>query len=145
MESWRHVFREGVVPSLGNDELAALRKALEEDDNALLQGATTSPPPLHYVQDWPVEAACPLAYVGWKGKGLNIVAAVEEAFAQLCFDCDERLTEPEAVRWFLNWWDESPRNAARRQLLKEVNLVLKQREETEKNVTHETSADAERP
>ena len=46
MENWRKVWREGVAPLLSAAGLEALRRALVTDDGRLLQGATTTPPPL---------------------------------------------------------------------------------------------------
>jgi hypothetical protein len=65
METWRWVWRDGVVPSLSDAGLRALETALAGDDPRLIQGATTSPPPLQRMQDWPVEGACALGYCGW--------------------------------------------------------------------------------
>jgi hypothetical protein len=124
MESWRKVWREGVVPLLSTGSLEALRRGLLADDERLVQGATTTPPPLPSVQDWPVEAACALGYCGWQGEGLETVAEVEEFFARMCFEIDQRLGEPAGCRWFLNWFDETPRPAMRQELLGEVNLAL---------------------
>jgi hypothetical protein len=124
MESWRKVFREGLAPLISTPGLAALRRALEEDDRRLLQGATTTPPPLRCVQDWPVEAACALGYCGWQGEGLETVAEVEEYFARMCFEIDQRLGEPAGCRWFLNFWDETPRPELRQLVLPEVERAL---------------------
>src|SRR5437868_13610401 len=127
MESWRNVWRKGVVPLLSTESLEALRQALVNDDPRLLQGATTTPPPLQCVQDWPVEAACALGYCGWQGDGLETVAEVEEFFARMCFEIDQQLGEPAACRWFLNWFDETPRDEMRRELLAEGTRALAQR------------------
>jgi hypothetical protein len=127
MESWRKVWRDGLAPQLSTNGLEALRRALLSDDPRLLQGATTSPPPLQCVQDWPVEAACGLGFCGWQGDRLETVAEVEEFFARACFEADQRLGEPAGVRWFLNWFDETPRDVMRSQLLAEVNRTLAQR------------------
>jgi hypothetical protein len=127
MDSWQKVWREGLAPLVSTAGLEALRTALVNDDARLLQGATTTPPPLQCVQDWPVEAACALGYCGWQGEGLESVAEVEEYFARLCFEVDQRLGEPAACRWFLNWFDETPRDEMRRLLLAEVQLTLGQR------------------
>jgi hypothetical protein len=127
MESWRKVWRDGLAPLISTAGLDALRTALAKDDARLLQGATTTPPPLQCVQDWPVEAACALGYCGWQGEGLESVAEVEEYFARLCFEVDQRLGEPAACRWFLNWFDETPREEMRALLLAEVNRTLAQR------------------
>ena len=127
MESWRKVWREGLEPLLTTEALQALRAALLQDDPRLIQGATTSPPPLQCVQDWPVEAACALGYCGWVGDGLETVGEVEEFFARLCFETDCRLGEPAACRWFLNWFDETPREVMRRELLAEEQRALMHR------------------
>jgi hypothetical protein len=127
MESWRKVWRDGLEPLISTAGLEALRAALQSDDARLLQGATTTPPPLQCVQDWPVEAACALGYCGWQGEGLESVAEVEEYFARLCFEVDQRLGEPAACRWFLNWFDETPRDEMRALLLAEVNRTLAHR------------------
>jgi hypothetical protein len=126
MESWRKVWREGLAPQLSLKELDALRRALLEDDPRLLQGATTTPPPLQCVQDWPVEKACALGYCGWQGDGLETVAEVEEFFARVCCEADLRLGEPAACRWFLNWFDDTPRGEMRNLFLAEVNRSLGQ-------------------
>ncbi len=127
MESWRMVWRDGVAPVLGTAGLEALRKALLSDDQRLLQGSTTAPPPLQCVQEWPVEGACGISYCGWQGEGLETVGEVEEFFARICFEVDQRLGEPAACRWFLNWYDETPREEMRRELLAEVNRTIAQR------------------
>jgi hypothetical protein len=124
MESWRKVWREGMAPQLSVAALTALQRALQTDDPRLLQGATTSPPPLECVRDWPVEAACVLGFCGWQGEGLESVAEVEEFFARACFEADQRLGEPAACRWFLNWFDDTPRDEARRELLAEVTRCV---------------------
>ena len=124
MESWRKVWRDGVEPLLTTEGLTALRDALRGDDARLVQGATTTPPPLMCVQDWPVEAACALGYCGWVGDGLETVGEVEEFFARMCFEIDSRLGEPAACWRFLNWHDETPRDEMRRDLLPEVERAL---------------------
>ena len=142
MESWRKVWREGFAPVLSTAGLQALRKALTADDTRLIQGSTSSPPPLMCVQDWPVEAACALGFCAWQGEGLETVAEVEEFFARSCYEADQRLGEPAACRYFLNWFDDTPRPQMRKLLLEEVNQTLAERfpidEETpiQKNEAH---------
>jgi hypothetical protein len=141
MESWRKVWQEGVAPLLSTPGLEALARALANDDARLLQGATTTPPPLQCVQDWPVEAACTIGYCGWQGDGLETVAEVEEYFARVCFEVDQALGEPAACRWFLNWFDETPREEVLRELLAEVNRELARRLSGEgKQESDETAA-----
>lgn len=127
MESWRKVWRDGLAPVLSTAGLKALRKALAKDDGRLTQGSTTTPPPLQCVLDWPCEGACVVGYAGWQGDGLETVGEVEEYFARCCFEADNRLGEPAAVRYFLNWFDDAPRDDARRLLLAEVDRSLAER------------------
>jgi hypothetical protein len=142
MESWRNVWRMGVATLLSTESLEALREALTSDDPRLLQGATTTPPPLQCVQDWPVEAACALGYCGWQGDGLETVAEVEEFFARMCFEIDQQMGEPAACRWFLNWFDDTPREEMRHELLLEVQRTLAERFSAEDGKEHndETAA-----
>src|SRR5262245_23971678 len=127
MESWRHCWRQGVAPLLSTDNLEVLRQALVNDDRRLLQGVTTDPPPLQCVQDWPVEGACGISFCGWQGDGLLLVGEVEEYFARMCFEIDKRLGEPAGCRWFLNWFDDTPRAEMRKELLQEVQRSLAER------------------
>ena len=151
MESWRLVFRDGFAPSLPTKGLAALAEALRTDDQRLTQGSTSTPPPLMCVQDWPVEAACCLAYVGavecggfvctaeearragklgppaTSNPSAATVGQVEAFFARVCFEADQRLGEPAACRWFQNYWDDTPRNQMFRELLEEVEFELGKR------------------
>ena len=127
MESWRIVWRDGFVPELTRSNLEALAEALRTDDVRLTQGSTTTPPPLMCVQDWPCEAGCALGYCGAVENGGFMVATVgtvEEFFAKACFKADQRLGEPAACRWFLNWFDNTPRDEMRRELLAEVERAL---------------------
>jgi hypothetical protein len=130
VRNWRRVWREGFVPVLPLKGLKALQEALASNDPALLQGQTTVPPALAEVQDWPVEAACATTYCGWKGLDLGSVLKADEYFAQVCFDVDETLDEPAGCRHFLNWYDETPRDQMRRELLPEVQraIALKERD-----------------
>jgi hypothetical protein len=127
MDTWKRVWREGVAPTLSTEALQALYTALEADDPALLQGATCDPPPLEYAADWPVVAACGIGYCGWRGEGLRTVQEVEAFFHYVCAVADQRLGHPAAVRFFLNWFDDTPREEMRTELLAEVSQALAQR------------------
>jgi hypothetical protein len=129
VEIWRKVWRDGVIPLLSRSALEALKRGLADDDPRLIQGATTSPPPLQCVQHEPCEAACALGYAGWIGEELDTVRDVEEFFAKTAFEIDQLLDEPAGCRWFLNWFDETPRDEMRRELLGEVHLALANRGE----------------
>jgi hypothetical protein len=128
--AWQKVFRDGLAPHLSTPALIALQRALENDDPCLLQGQTTSPPPLQAVQEWPVEGACSLGFCGWQGEGLETVGEVEEYFARVCYEADCCLEEAGAVRYFINWYDETPRDEMRRNLLAEVNTESATRQGT---------------
>jgi hypothetical protein len=122
MESWKSVWRKGLVPLLSTAGLEALRLALAENDRRLIQGMTCMPPPVECV--WPVQAADALAYCGWQGDHLETVAQVEEFFAHLCVGVDKATGEEATCRCFLNWYDSTPRDDMRRELLVEVQLAL---------------------
>jgi hypothetical protein len=132
MESWRYVWREGFATLISMEGLKALHKALLVDDPHLMQGATTAPPPLMAVANWPCEGGCLISYVGWQGERLQTVGDVEEYFAQKCFEVDQKLGEPSACRWLLNWFDDTPRDEVRRELIEEVEreIVRRQTEDT---------------
>jgi hypothetical protein len=132
MESWRKVWREGFAPEMSLEGLQALKTALEKDDQGLIQGNTTKPPPLMAVQDWAVEACCAVSYSGWQGgAGLTTVGEVEQHFAKLCYAADQRLGEPGSCRWFLNAFDAWDRDEMRAELLPEVQLEISRRETME--------------
>jgi hypothetical protein len=127
MESWKKVWREGLVPLLSTPGLEALRQALVRDDARLIQHATSSPPPLAIIHEEAVEGACALGYCGWHGDGLETVGEVEAYFVRTCLAADEALGEPCSCRRFLNWFDETPRAEMRRLLLPEVTGALNRR------------------
>lgn len=124
MESWRKVWRDGFVPQLSLKGLEALREALEKDDERLVQGLTILPPPTLRVMDLPVESACAIGYCGWKGEGLKTVGECEEFFAFSCLSCDNNTGEPANCRYFLSWFDETPRDEMRAALLSEVEAAI---------------------
>jgi hypothetical protein len=133
MESWRKVWREGLAPQLPTAGLHALAEALARDDPRIIQGATTSPPPISSVLDWPIEGTCVIGFCGWQGEDLETVGEVEEFFARICREVDRWLGEPAACRYFLNWYDETPRDEMRRELIEEVRLTLAERFPMEKS------------
>ena len=124
MESWRRVWREGFVSSLPTAGLFALRAALEADDPRLLQGETTSPPSVLCLQDEVVQAACLVTFCGWQGNELATVGDVDEFFTVACLEAGDRVGTEGACRYFLNWYDDTPRDQMRRELLSEVDLAL---------------------
>jgi hypothetical protein len=127
MESWKKVWRDGLVPLLSTRELEALRRGLVRDDARLLQHATCSPPPSEIFHDEAVEGACALGYCAWQADGVETVGQLDGFFVRTCLAADEALGEPAACRHFLNWFDETPRAQMRWELLQEVMRAVKQR------------------
>ncbi len=122
-----HVFRDKIAPLLSFNALHALAVALQTDDCRLIQGATTSPPPLPVVLDYPLVGACALTLGGWLGEGLSTVGEAEEYFARLCVAIDERAWFG-ASKWFLEWFDNTERGEMRRLLMPEVWRAMGERE-----------------
>ncbi len=126
LEAWRRVWR--VVGELAPlDGLWALLDALEKDDPKLLQGCTTSPPPMQSARDWPVEGACLIGWLYWTD-AVNTVGEVEECFAKMCFEVDQKIGEPAGVRFLLNFYDDTPRDQMWRLLIPEVRRSIRIRE-----------------
>jgi hypothetical protein len=125
MDMWRRVWRDGLAPCLSAAALEALRVALSRDDSRLVQGATCSPPALQAMTGQRVETACALGFCGWQGERLSTVGEVENYFQQLCDAADEQMAERAVCRFFLNWYDDTPRDEMRRALLAEVEEALR--------------------
>ena len=127
MEKWRRVWREGLAPQLSSTGLQALQTALIQDDQRLLQGTTCYPPLLDALRDREVEGTCAIGFCAWQGDGLVSVGQVEEHFQRVCDAADTVFSEPAACRYFLNWYDDTPREEMRQELLAEVALTLRDR------------------
>ncbi len=124
METWQMVWRQGIAPHLRDAGLLALRAALAADDKALIQNATTFPPPLKQLENEPAEKVCALGLALRADHGLYTVGDVLDAFAVLVEVVDETLGEPAAIRYWLSWYDSADRDVMRRELLAEVNRTL---------------------
>ncbi len=127
MEKWRRVWREGLAPVISSAGLEALWQALRKDDPRLQQGAVCSPPALPSNSRATVVGCCSIGICGWQGEKLSTVGEIDDFFHQTCFEADHRLGEPGGCRWFLNWFDETPRQEMRLELLAEVELACEQR------------------
>jgi hypothetical protein len=130
LEAWQHVWHRGIAPQLTTEGLQGLKAALVRNDPRLITGATTNPPPLQCVADWPVESCCPLSFALLDGLAPSDVSVslLEQEFATACNRADQLLGEPAGVRHFLNWVDETPREDMRGHLLAEVEQELAERE-----------------
>lgn len=131
-KTWQEVWRVGFAPLLSRATLEQLAEALRSDDERLIQGSTTLPPPLMVVQDWPAEGGCAVGFCGVIDRGGFGVATVRDCdvyFSTACFDADARLGHRADSRWFLNWFDNTPRDEMRRELLPEVERAIAARAE----------------
>lgn len=127
MLPWQRVWRLGLDPALSDRALKALRRGLMVDDPRLVQMHTTLPPALGGAGQHAVQACCALSYAGWQGEGLQTVDDVNTFFAKTCLAADDQLGEPATTRYFLNWFDKTPRYQMRRLLLAEVEQSLQTR------------------
>ena len=129
-EAAKRVWEQGFAPLLSTESLEALRVALDEDDERILQNGTTDPPPLRSKLGARCTHGCPVAYCGM-ADGLQTVGEVEEFFTAVCLGVDNALGEPAAARYFLNWVDETPRVEMREELAALVRRTLAERLATE--------------
>ncbi len=125
MEKWRRVWREGFVPNFSEAGLCALLSGLINNDGRLLQGLSFAPPPLAEWSECAVEGACAISYTGWRGEGRETIGELEQYFNEICERADAVFSEPAACRFFFNWYDDTPREVMRRELLAEVTLALR--------------------
>lgn len=139
-EGWRRAWRTMVGCRAAwpgaREALGRLSVALSAGDGRLVAGATTVPPPLMCVQDWPVEKADAVAWLGLDrplptaeefaagAAGAPTVGEVEEGFARLCSECDAAMGVPAACRAFLNWFDSGRPGNVWPALLAEVQYNL---------------------
>ena len=122
LPAWVRVWRDAITPLATVEGLQRLLWALKKDDERLIQGATTKPPPLRCVEDWECEGACAIGFLGWEEGGT--VGTVEEFFASTCYAIDQTLGEPAGCRHFICWTDETPRTEMRRLLIPEVERSI---------------------
>ena len=124
MTTWLEGWRNGIAPLMTKDGLEALREALRRDDRRLAQGVISLPIALDDADRAPVEAACAVGFCLWHGGGLDRVGRLKTQFARICATANDLLGSPCAVVAFLNWFDETPREQMRFQLLDEVERAL---------------------
>lgn len=125
--SWQKVFRDGFAPEMTMDELLAVREALVINDPLMIQDATVEPELSEFVQPC---GACFVSYGLWKANRLSTTMEVSDMFARRCQLADNRLGFHSAIRFFLNWFDETPRQEVFAKLLVEVDAVISERTST---------------
>lgn len=124
IEKWRKVWRQSISKRLGTRALLVLEAALKIDDPRLIQGAISSPAPLDSLRDCQVKGTCLIGFCGWQAEGRETVGEVESYFHAICDACEADSQEPAICRYFLNWFDDCPRDEMRREMLAEVRLAL---------------------
>lgn len=82
-----------------------------------------------------VEEACFIGYAGWQGEGLQSVVEVVDFFDRLCDRIGHKLGDYCGAGRFLDWFDKTPRQEMRYEMIKEVDLALFDRELQEHVVT----------
>lgn len=125
------VLREGVLPQYPTEALERTLELLRADDPKWIQGATTTPPPLQCVEDWPVEGCCFITLMAWMAEfhgDTPTVKEAEERFARVCHYTDVAVNELAGCRWFLNWHDETPRDEVRATLIRELDAEIHRRQ-----------------
>ena len=127
MATWLEGWRNGIAPLMTHEGLVALREALRRDDRRLAQGVISLPIAVNDGDRAPVEAACAIGFCLWHGDGLDRVGRLKAQFARICATANDLLGAPCAVVAFLNWFDETPREQMRFQLLDEVERALGER------------------
>lgn len=127
MEPWRLIFRKGFAPLLSNDSLVALQNGLKHDDPALVQGCVVFPRPMPGFWDLPAAAVGLLGYMGREGEGLFSVFEVSEFHERLMQAAAQKLGQMDAAILFLSWFDKTPRDLMRKNLLQETHLELRKR------------------
>jgi hypothetical protein len=82
------------------------------------------------VTDWTAEGACGLCWLTADGDKPDVftVGQLERLFMDAAWECDKRLGEPGAIRYWLNWFDDAPREEMRAALLAEIDRALAERE-----------------
>ena len=120
--TWKQVWDELAtkLPTVG---LQSLKKALETDDPSLIQGQTYTNDDLGWIT-----GACAIGYCFWKA---DVCATVNRVFSDFCRVYDASRFD---VSVFMEWFDTSPRERVRQELLPAVNEVLEKRNAMEKSV-----------
>lgn len=135
MERWREAWRgiTGFIPTKG---LLALREAIACDDPGLVQNKTTIPAARSFTTDDDCHGACAIAYCFWHGFGIKGVGELRFLFEAVSTDADEHFTDLNPRRrrrfsyHFVRWFDRSPRERVRAELLVEVERELAERSRT---------------
>lgn len=124
MESWRYVWRVGLAPTFSSAELDALRVGLELDDPALVQGACVVRDGDYECASCRVVGGCAIGYAIWNHGAVSFDDEVLDAFQTVLVKSDFLVGYPLGTAPFLSWFDDTPREEMRRELLLEVKRSL---------------------
>lgn len=131
----RHVLRHALMPLLPTAGLTALAAALARGDDAVTQGpvpcryGTRAEPrfPTDSTRHWEPSAADPVAFCGWKSGAAATMGECEDYQLRLLFEAEKAYGEWGALRHWLGWWADAPREEAFAEMLAEVALELGRR------------------
>lgn len=126
--SWQWAW-QALAAQQTDAELTSLAEALERNDSRLLQGATCEPAPMEWYFGDEVERACGVCWGLWQVRKCYRVGELDNAFRATLFAADQLLAEPAATRFFVNWFDETPRSIVFPALALEVRAELARRAE----------------
>ena len=124
LPDWQHVFRHGLAPILSTAELLALATGLREDDPDIIQGDSTFPSPLTCNDGLKIQAGCGLCYAVWRGRELETIGDVYNAFLDVLGEANARLGNAGECGHFVRWFDEGDREQVRTELLAEVEREI---------------------
>jgi len=128
LELWKKAWRVGVAPLLSNVALVELEVALEYDDPRLIQGKVCLPAWTPNAEGEEVTEVCAIGLCAL-AEGKKTVGQVSAFFGDLCRKAGEAIGETSGIRHFLSWFDETPRDEVRRELLAEVVREQKRRKD----------------
>ena len=128
VKPWQKVWRKGIAPQLSTEDLCELRGGLKRDDRCLIQGSIAGTTTGDASRSMLCEMACAIGYIGWRSRDIRTISGVEEYFAAVSNSASLLLGDPNAMMYFLSWFDQSPRKSVRSSLLEEIDLNLKERE-----------------
>lgn len=127
MEQWRRYFRHGIAPLVENAQLEYVLGILKSDSEKMCQGDTVILRKViaesgltYYHGDLPPVSGCFVSLIHMSDEKLT-ANEVDAKFGP--FLCRVGLNHGLSSH-FINWFDDSPREEVRRELIAEIELVL---------------------
>ena len=127
MESWKKSFAH-IADVCGVPALQVLRTAVSENYCSLIQGTTVAYEPATNPGDRTVCGACAVGYMYWKADDMDFADDVEEAVAATFSEVAKKAGWDRAPDLFTNWYDETPRDEMRRELLPVIDANIRRLE-----------------